>query len=281
MSAPRRPVLRWHGGKWLLAPWIISHFPPHRVYVEPFGGGASVLLRKERAYGEVYNDLDTDVVGLFRVLREPATADALIAALRLTPFARSEFRASYEETANPVERARRLVIRSFMGFGSDGFNRQVKTGFRATSNRLGTTPAHDWANYPDELAAIVARLVGVVIECRPAIDVMRQQDAPETLHYLDPPYMPATRSGKGRRGGVRYHAYAHEMTDDDHAGLLDVAEQLAGSVVISGYSSPLYLERLRTWRCETRLALADGAKPRTEFLWLNERAAAHGKRLFA
>ena len=74
IMTPRRAALRWHGGKWILAPWIIAHFPPHRVYTEAFGGGASVLLRKGRAKSEVYNDLDSEVVNLFRVLQDRASA---------------------------------------------------------------------------------------------------------------------------------------------------------------------------------------------------------------
>src|SRR5690606_19105648 len=122
MTQPRRPVLRWHGGKWLLAPWIIEHFPAHRVYVEPFGGAGSVLMRKPRTYAEIWNDLDGEVVNIFRVLRSP-DANRLVDALRLTPFSRQEFTGAYEPSSDPVERARRLVIRSFMGFGSNGHNR--------------------------------------------------------------------------------------------------------------------------------------------------------------
>lgn len=270
-GALTRPVLRWHGGKWRLAPWVIAHFPPHRVYVEPFGGAASVLLRKPRSYGEVYNDLDDGVVNLFRVLRSERAGE-LIEALRLTPFARAEFEASYEPTEDEVELARRLIVRSFMGFGSDGHNVKVKTGFRANSNRSGTTPTHDWRNYPDAVPILVERLRGVVIENRDALDCMAQHDGPETLNYVDPPYMPDTRSDKSRKSGERYHAYAHEMDEPAHERLLSFVRGLQGGVVLSGYASQMYDEALAGWRRVERPALADGARPRIEVLWINARA---------
>lgn len=184
MDAVSRPILRWHGGKWILAPWIIQNMPEHRVYVEPFGGAASVLLRKPRSYAEIYNDLDDDVVNLFQVLRGPRSSE-LIAALKLTPFAKSEFEQAYLECDDPVEKARRLITRSFQGFGSNGHAR--KTGFRSNSNKSGTTPAREWANYPAQLTTAVERLSGVVILKNDAIKCMENHDSPETLHYVDPP----------------------------------------------------------------------------------------------
>jgi DNA adenine methylase len=279
MTEPTRPALRWHGGKWLLGPWIIENLPPHRVYVEPFGGAASVLIRKPRSYAEIYNDLDSGVVNLFRILRAPDQSRALVESLRLTPFSRQEFEASYEPCEDAVELARRLIARSFMGFGSDGHNVAVKTGFRACSNRSGTTPAHDWSNYPDALELIIERLQGVVIESRPAVEVMQQHDGPETLHYVDPPYLPQTRSQKSRRGKVRYHAYAHEMTEPDHVALLLALRELTGMVVLSGYPSQLYDDHLHGWHRIERKSLADGARPRVEVLWLNEAASQAPQKL--
>ena len=259
MTAPSRPVLRWHGGKWVLAPWIISHMPAHRVYVEPFGGAASVLMRKPRSYAEVYNDLDDEVVNLFRVLRSD-DAGRLINDLTLTPFSDVEFFAAYDAVDCPVERARRTVVRSFMGFGSNGVHRA--TGFRSNSNRLGTTPARDWVNYPDALAAVVERLRGVVILNRDAREVMAAHDGPDTMHYVDPPYMFDTRTDAG-------HDYAHEMSDDDHADLLAFLPTLKGKVMLSGYPHPQYDEALSDWTRIERAALADGARKRVEVLWCN------------
>lgn len=259
MTAPTRPVLRWHGGKWLLAPWIMQHMPQHRVYVEPFGGAASVLLRKPRAYAEIYNDLDDDVVNLFRVLRSDR-AECLVTALRLTPFASSEFFAAYGDADDEVERARRLIIRSFMGFGSNATHK--KSGFRSSSNRSGTTPARDWLNYPDQLGAIVERLRGVTITNRDACEVMAAHDAPETLHYVDPPYVFATRADAAAD-------YAHEMTDGQHRDLLTFLRTLKGKVMLSGYPCQMYDDALPGWVRIERKHLADGARGRTEVLWMN------------
>jgi DNA adenine methylase len=265
MTAPRRPALRWHGGKWMLAPWIVQHFGPHQVYVEPFGGAASVLLRKPRSYAEIYNDLDNDAVNLFRILRDKASAHELVRLLRLTPFARCEFLAAYDRSEDPVERARQLVIRSFMGFGSNGHARA--TGFRSCSNRSGSTPAHDWLNLPDNLLSVSERLAGVIIENRDARDVMFQHDGRKTLHFIDPPYLPETRTDSRPD-------YAIELTDDDHRDLLTKIQELSGAVVLCGYPSQTYDGTLAGWQRITRAALADGAKPRTECLWLNS-AAQH------
>lgn len=271
MNAPTRPVVRWHGGKWMLAPWIIAHLPPHRVYVEPFGGGASVLLRKERSYAETYNDLDGEVVTLFRVLRSRRHSADLLRRLELTPFARAEFEAAYLPADDDVETARRLVARSFMGFGSDGRNAEVKTGFRGRSNRSGTTPAHDWQHYPEALRLAIERLRGVVIESRPALDVIAANDTREgTLFYVDPPYLHSTRGRVARRGaGKPAHCYSHEMTDADHAALLEALLACRSKVLLSGYPSALYDDALAGWHRIERTAYADGARARTEVLWLN------------
>lgn len=179
-----------------------------------------------------------------------------------------EFSEAYERADDPVERARRLIIRSFMGFGSGAASSRKGTGFRSNSNRSGTTPAHDWTTYPDALSAVIERTRGVVIEHRDALAVMAIHDGPETLHYVDPPYL------HGSRSAFAAGNYRHELTDEKHAELLDALKSLTGMVVLSGYPSPLYDAALAGWTRVDRAALADGARARVEVLWLNPAAAA-------
>lgn len=270
---PTRPILRYLGGKWKLAPWIMRHFPPHRVYVEAFAGAASVLLRKPRSQGECLNDINGDIVSLFKVLRDRATAGELCRQISMTPFSREEYDGAFEKSHDPVEAARRLIVRSFQGHGSSSAISERTTGFRASMvNRGGALPAGEWPRLPPALEAVTERLQGVLIEQRPALQVIERYDSPDALFYLDPPYVHSTRSDK-RRGRKMFHAYANEMSDADHAELLVSLPALKGMVVLSGYPTPEYDAALQGWRREEIGTHADGALDRTEVLWINPAAA--------
>lgn len=265
-----KPVLRYHGGKWRLASWIISHFPAHRVYVEPFGGAASVLMQKPRSNAEVYNDLDGEIVNVFRVLQCPEKRARLCEMLHFTPYARAEFMLAWEHTDDPVEAARRVIIRAQMGFGSAGATRG-STGFRAnarTKNRY-TNEVTDWLKYQDALPACIERLRHVQIENKPALEVIDINDADDTLFYIDPPYVLDTRVMRGSY-------YRHEMSNAEHSELLDRLNQVQGMVVLNGYQSDFYDAALRGWNKYTKPSRASayrGTALRTEVVWINKACA--------
>ncbi len=267
---PSRPVLRWFGGKWVIAPWIIKHFPPHEVYTEAFGGAGSVLLKKPRSKAEIWNDLENEVVILFRVLQDRKQSAALKRALYLTPFSREEWKKAYELSEDPVETSRRLVIRSYMGFSADAHSRTANSGFRYGSNGSRTTPARDWSNYPGALAAAIKRLRGVVIENRDAFKVLIHHDGASTLHYVDPPYVHGTRAHKPRNG----HQYDHELFAKGHEDLAIILKNLKGMVVLSGYESDFYNRLYPGWKTFSRKAFGFGTREKTEVIWLNELAVS-------
>lgn len=232
-------------------------------------------MRKARCYGEVYNDLDAEVVNVFRVLRDPANATELCRRVRMTPFARDEFRWAYEEPTDYVDRAHRMIVRAFMGFGSASMTRMHITGFRSNANRSGTNPSQDWASWPEQIQLFTERLRGVVVENRDAELVMRQHDDVKTLHYVDPPYPTSTRSSLNNKNGNRGHYYRHDMNDADHIELAGVLRSLKGMVVLSGYPCDLYDRELYAdWERHEKRHMADGARPRMEVLWLNPACSA-------
>jgi len=247
MMAPTRPVLRWHGGKWKLAPWIIGHFPAHRVYVESFGGAASVLLQKPPALTEVWNDLEAEAVNLFAVLR--ISAEALATAIALTPFSRTEYHTLYAPTDDPIERARRFVARSFMGQSSKGALR--KSGFDSRINPDGFASRLNCLRaLPEQFAIIAARLAGVILEQRPAAAIFAQYDRADALFYVDPPYL-----------GDHAKHYTHEL---DGGGARRAARP-ASCARRHGHSLRLSLRDLRrhTDRLAPRhLQSARGRRPR-------------------
>lgn len=262
----KSPALRYHGAKFRLSPWIISHFPEHRYYAELFGGAAGVLINKPRSHSEIYNDLDGDIVNFFRVVRDQESRAQLIELLHMTPYSRDEFDAAYEFTDIPIERARRTAIRATMGFGSSGTT-MAKTGFRTDIKRKYGTAMDLWVKYPIGLAAIGERFAGVQIENKPAIDLMIKHDNPETLFYLDPPYIHSTRYMVGRN-----RTYRNELTDSGHEKLLIASKNVSGHIVLSGYDSELYNDTLTGWSKytkESRISAGRGTKVKTECLWIN------------
>ncbi len=223
----KHPVLKYYGSKFRLAEWIISFFPKHRHYVEPFGGAANILLVKEPSTLETYNDLNNHIVNFFRVLRNQP--EELLEKIKLTPWARKEFEYCLDEqdVDDPIEMARRLYFRLCMSFQS-AFH-SVKSNWRRHKN--GKRAAFADVRY-DNLLDASRRLKTVQIESRDAFKLMQEMDSPETLFYLDPPYVLKTRSTK--------KAYSHEMADDDHRRFAEAVCGLKGFVVLSGYPSPLY-----------------------------------------
>lgn len=264
MQQINRPALRYHGGKWRIAEWIIEQFPPHVAYVEPFGGGGSVLLQKPPASVEVYNDIDGDVANFFRMLR--TRSQELIAAIELTPYSRMEHKLSKEPCEDELERARRLYIRMWQSYGSGTAHYSSGWRYQKTDAR-GSSVYDDWSQV-DHLRLITQRLKAVFVECDPAVQVIKRYDAPGTLFYCDPPYVPSSRSERWR-----YHGYTHEMTEEDHRALAECLHHAKGKVIVSGYDSELYRELFAGWKTLSRdsRTLARG-KTNKEFLWVSPNA---------
>lgn len=267
MTAPNRPVLRYHGGKFRLAPWILTFFPRHTVYVEPFGGGGSVLLAKVPAPTEVYNDLDSRVVGLFRVLRDHVKAEELARRLELTPFAREEYENwCYAEPVDDIDAAHQLVARGFMGQSSKGIWQRSGLDTRVNHDGYCSRVSALRAS-PNACRAVAQRLARVVIEHDDAIDVIKRHDRADALIYCDPPYL--TAEGRGTR------IYTHDFKVDDHRKLAAALRGLGSAmVVLSGYPSALYEELYPDWPCHQRKAMTDGGRERIEVVWLNPSCAA-------
>jgi len=271
---PTRALLRYFGGKWAIAPWVLSFLPPHRIYVEPFGGAASILLRKPRSRIEVYNDLDEEIVGIFQTVQDPKKCQALMRRLRRTPYSRRAFEMAFQTSTDPIIRAQRAIVRAYQSFHHEALFNPRKTTFADAKHRNGSTcKAHEWASYPRSLLAVSRRLQGVVIERRPALDVIRVQDTPDTLFFVDPPYVPSTRTKA---------SYRHEMREDEHVALLEQLRRIKGMVVLAGYPSALYDRMLPDWqRLERPHRAAYSKRLRTEVLWLSPTAqkglAACGK----
>lgn len=254
-------VIKYPGSKWRTAEWIISHFPPHHSYLEPFFGSGGVLFNKPRSNIETVNDLDGEVVNLFHwIQRDP---ERLASVIHWTPYAREVYDKAYEDMHAETDSFRRAVnfyVRMMFGHG-----------FRTTGEKVGwkndvqgrerAYAASCWTETPENIMAAAERLRGVQIENLPAVKLIRRFNSPKVLIYADPPYVLGTRGNRKQ--------YKHEMTDADHEELLGALTAHTGPVLLSGYDNPLYNAALQGWYREERAERTQTASPRTEVLWMN------------
>lgn len=254
-----RTLLRYPGSKQRIAPWIIEQMPKHHSYLEPYFGGGAILFNKEPSRIETINDLDDDVVNLFRTIREHR--EELIEAVVMTPYARSEYDGAFpynpEELSN-VDRAKNFLIRSGMGYG---FRLYDNVGWkRDIAAREAAYAVRYWNQLPEIIINVAQRLKMVQIEHKPAVELIKAFNHDNVLVYADPPYVMSTRTRR---------QYTHEMTDQDHVELLETLLLHTGPVMLSGYDNDIYNDYLQGWRKISTPARAENSLPRTEVLWMN------------
>lgn len=260
-----KPILKYPGAKWKDAAWIVSHLPRWRSYVEPFAGSAAVYLSLPwRPKFAVINDINHEITNLFFVLR--SAPEQLATLISLTPWSREEYNRSYLPTDEPVEKARRTLVRHWMAHGQRSLH---KRGWRnAGPDGMGgwVSTYHVWANLPERIIACIDPLRHAEIESKPAMEIIARYNRPHVLLYLDPPYPLGTRSGNSRR------IYADEMVDADHNALLDAVSEHKGAVALSSYPNTVYHSKLvesHGWAVVTKQSMADKGCARTEALYLN------------
>ena len=257
----------WYGGKFSHLDFILPNLPEDdRHFCDVFGGSAAVIINRRPAPVETYNDIDSEVVNFFRVLRDPDAGEQLIKAIALTPFSREELVRALELAGDPLERARRFFVRA----------RQTRTGLAQTSSegrwahclltsRAGMAGAVSrWLGSVEGLSEIVQRLQRIQIENAPALEVIERYDSVDTLFYIDPPYVHEARGDS--------KAYGAEMSNDDHRELAEMLSGIEGRAAVSGYRTALYDDLYdESWRrvdaapktCHSVRQL------RQESLWLN------------
>lgn len=266
--------LKWHGGKSYLAAKIIEQFPKHTHYVEPYFGGGAVLFAKPaqwiEGHSEVVNDIDGELTNFWKVLAEPTLRDRMIEGLANTPFAESVWKASHDKPIRMDDIDWRHAMCFFIKYrmSRQGLGKDFATLSRNRTRRGMNEQVSSWWSAVEGLDEAGERLARVAILNRDALDVIRQQDGPNTLFYLDPPYLHETRTAT--------KAYQYEMTNEDHCSLLAELLLIKGRFILSGYRSEQYdrAASIGQWRrvdikIDNKASSKSVKDVKTECLWMN------------
>ncbi len=256
-------VLKWPGAKWSMANKIIELMPQHKIYLEPFFGSGGIFFNKKRSNLEILNDLDSEVVNLFKVVRD--YHGDLANKIFFTPYSKEEYKESYDRNnreLNDIEKARQFLVRSNMArAGMQYYSSSWRTCGVALAPRTKQRVTREWNRIPENIFQAALRLKDAEIENIDAIKLIKKYNSKDCLIYADPPYLLSTRKQK---------YYNVEMTEEkEHLQLINVLKEHSGPVIISGYNSDLYNNLLSGWNKIEIKANAEQGKERTEVIWTN------------
>lgn len=253
-------LLNYPGSKWTLASYIISLMPRHKTYLETHFGSGAVFFNKDKAIVETINDIDGRLVNMYLQMRD--NKQELIEKVLFTPFSRSEYETSMNQSVDQLEDARRMLVRCWFAVGG---KTNANVGWRRNINWNGPYNTYEWKDLPNRMMEASDRLKDAQIECKDATELVFEHiHDKDVLIYADPPYLDITRVSKH---------YDNEMSDDDHIALLNALKQHTGPVLLSGYGSELYEKELAGWYQvirETKVGINNKNKRTAEeVVWCN------------
>lgn len=272
ISGVKKTPLIYYGGKTRSAEWVCRYISEisHKTFVDVFGGGGGIFFAKGPSDVDVYNDVG-NVSNFFKVLREKG--DMLYRSLYFTLYGREDFKFCSENwerfmrEENDLEWARCWYVQIMQSF-----KHQEDDGSFLVSKDVNS--ASTFSHHVDDLFYVVKRLRNTIIENHDFRHIMVDYDKDDTLFYCDPPYVSESRSDGGK-------GYRNEMSESDHNELLDLACSCKAKVIISGYASDLYDDRLvhPYWERVEKTARQgihnskQNVGTRTEVLWVKQHAA--------
>ncbi|MBL4951050.1 DNA adenine methylase [Neobacillus sp. YIM B02564] len=270
MAVLKSPI-NWFGGKYYMANKIIEIFPEHKVFVEVFGGSGQLTFSKQPSEIEIYNDIDSGLVSFFSILRDDIKSKKLIDKIHLTPFSREEFyncRDTWRQETDEIEKVRKWYVTVMQSFST---SMQSWKPTKSKSRRGMAQSVSQWLGHiENNLPLAVERMKMLQVENVDFKELLKKYDSPDTLFYLDPPYIHETRK--------MTYTYEHELENERHTELVKILLNLKGKCILSGYDHEIYNELIEHgWKkvnlgefAKRSIKTIDEEKEKgKEFVWIN------------
>ncbi len=273
-SKTLKSCINWYGGKYYLSNSIISIFPTHNQYVEVFGGAGHILVKKKLVKENIYNDKNEGLTNFFNILKSPSKANILKNMLELTPYHECEWTncKNWSLEVDKIERARMFYTFTMMSrSGNGGWSYTLNTDY--IRNGISASVSKWIGNIETNLISTSKKLRKIKIYNKDFRRIIPKYDLSNTLIYLDPPYIPDSRTYK--------NGYTHEMSYKDHIDLLKLllSNITSANIVLSGFDDAKHTYALLEYNGWKRYLIDEVVKSSVninrmnhlakEYVWIN------------